>query len=162
VIYHTSTYFIKAQIPGTSLQDLLLLYQDELENERVGNIVKEDDAVRFSNRGITIIHKDNGRFSFFSKGEIHITDTGIEYIVDFRGSRSGITFPMMMILAVIILVFALVSGSELSGSDILIMLVVVAGFGLLSAIRFLYKAVRFPIYFETLRNRIEQHVATYR
>lgn len=162
VIYHTSTYFIKAQMPGTSLQDLLLLYQDELENEGAANIAKEEDTVLFSNRGFRVIYNDNGRFSSFSKGEIRITDTGVDYVVDFRGSRGGILFPMMIIMAVILLVFALMPGSGLSGSDILIVVVVAGGFGLAAFIRFLYMAVRFPVYFETLRNRIEQHVAAYR
>lgn len=92
-----STYFIKAQIPGTTLQDLLKLYLREIINGGAGLAKIVDNTIQFSDNpdeiGLPRRKGSNGSFSGFSSAELIMEETDTDYEVYLEGhGRLGLLY----------------------------------------------------------------------
>ncbi|MBS1566383.1 MAG: hypothetical protein JST39_18515 [Bacteroidetes bacterium] len=154
-MYSTSTFFIKAQVPSLTREELLLLYRDELENENETNVVHHEGIVSFSHEGWrSTFNGPYGQFFFFRRGEIRITETPTEYIVNFvaKGKIFFILMPFIIIIGLALLQLTH------SGTIFIVLGIAIALFFTIA--RKLHMIFSFPVYFVRLRNRIEQHVTT--
>jgi hypothetical protein len=71
-----STYFIKAQLPGTTINDLLKLYEREILIRGAGQTAINDNTVEFSgNSGILSWYGHGQEFAHFSEGRLVIEET---------------------------------------------------------------------------------------
>src|SRR5689334_1175061 len=88
-MYKTSTYFIKEQMPGTTVPELLHLYKQELQDQSVSNIQIENNDLTFSNETFRFVWNSYAnKFSNFKSGRIKIEDNDIEYLVTLEADNS--------------------------------------------------------------------------
>ncbi|MBC9913006.1 hypothetical protein ICL55_21385 [Chitinophaga varians] len=80
-----TSYFIKAQIPGTTLEQLLLLYKREIRIGGADEVYIENNMVRFSGTAFRI-GRHPGKFADFTDGKLIITETSTEYLVSLEAS----------------------------------------------------------------------------
>lgn len=80
-----TTYFIKAQIPGTTLDQLLNLYKREIHIGGAEEVYIEDNIVRFSGPNLWE-GRHRGKFVGFKDGKLIITETSTEYLVSLEAS----------------------------------------------------------------------------
>ncbi len=150
-IYKTTTSFIKGQTPGISVDKLVTLYKRELETQNVNHISSSGDTISFSNNIIRfLLDRYSNKFSGFSNGEIKISDEGDEIWIYLRASVTR-TFISAGMLAGICILFSLFASAGLLIPSALgfIVFIILVGTGYLSTI------ISFPVYFTSLRNRIE-------
>ena len=77
-----STYFIKAQIPGITLHDLLTLYQREILIGGAGFTAIVENKVAFSGTADDVsFRRRRGRFSDFTNGLLIIEESETEFEV---------------------------------------------------------------------------------
>jgi hypothetical protein len=153
-MFITSARFIKDQIPGTTIRQLLLLYERELQEQGVDSTSVDKVSVAFTNGAVGWeFNPFYNKLSFFTKGEIRITDEGKEYLVDFRGDTTRIvTVPAIVAVLAGLVFFFLSEFSWLA-------LPIACGLFALGVIgRFINMNISFPVYFTWLRNNIENRV----
>ena len=75
-----STYFIKAQIPGTTIHDLLKMYEREILIQGAEQTFIRDNVVEFSGRAKPLSRYGN-KFANFSEGRLIIEETATEFEV---------------------------------------------------------------------------------
>nr|WP_295866719.1 hypothetical protein [uncultured Chitinophaga sp.] len=80
-----TTYFIKAQIPGTTLDQLLELYKREILIGGAGEAYLEDNTVRFSGTSFRM-GRYPGKFTDFTDGVLMIRETSTEYLISLDAS----------------------------------------------------------------------------
>ncbi len=110
-MYKTSTRFIKDQIPGITMRQLLLLYERELQEQGMDSTSVDNASVAFINGAVNWeFNTFYNNLTFFTKGEIRITDEGKEYLVDFRGDTTRLAAMPVIIAMTAGLVFFILSG----------------------------------------------------
>jgi len=152
-MYKTSTYFIKAQIPGTSVAELLQLYKQELQDQSVSKIELDDNFLTFSNDTFRFTLNRSDKFANFTSGQIKIEDNGPEYIVTLEADNSRTYTVAGIVSAAITLVWLISSNFDLS---VLIMGLII--FVLISGIGYGTSTISVPVYFEGVRNDIERRI----
>jgi hypothetical protein len=80
-----STYFIKAQIPGTTIDKLLRLYEREILIQGAGQTRIKDNAVEFS--GGFVLNRYGNKFANFSNGRLVIEETDTDLKVYLEADR---------------------------------------------------------------------------
>lgn len=77
------TYFIKSQLPSTTIHDLLRLYERAIIEQGAGHTQIVDNTVEFSENAL-ITHRFGRKFAGFSDGRliIHETDTTFDVSLD--------------------------------------------------------------------------------
>ncbi|WP_343744884.1 hypothetical protein [Chitinophaga sp.] len=80
-----TTYFIKAQIPGVTLDQLLTLYGREIRLGGADEAYIEDNMVRFSGAAFRV-GRHRGKFADFTDGRLIIEETPTEYLVSLEAS----------------------------------------------------------------------------
>lgn len=153
-MYKTSTYFIKGQVPDTSVFELLQLYKQELENQSISKIQIRDNSLTFSNNIFKIVtNRYPNKFSSFTCGQINIEDNGSEFLVAFEADNTRTFIVAGMIAGAVTLISFVNSNFDLS--SILIGLFI---FAVLSGIGYGISTVSFPVYFTAVRNEIERRI----
>ncbi|HEY5408169.1 MAG TPA: hypothetical protein VIJ92_13825 [Ginsengibacter sp.] len=153
-MFKVSTYFIKEQIHNVSIRDLITLYKQELEIQSVNNIADNGDTIDFRNKVIKfVLNRYADKFSSFSSGQIKIVDEGNEFGVHFKADWTRM-FTSAGLLAGIVTILSFFS----IGFKIFCLFVGLGVFALLVIIGFISTSISFPIYFTSLRNKIEQEL----
>jgi hypothetical protein len=153
-MFITSTRFIKDQIPGATIRQLLLLYERELQEQGMDSTSVDNTSVGFVNGSVNWeLNSFYNNLTFFTKGEIRITDEGKEYLVDFRGDTTRIATIPIILAVTVGLVFFILSGFSWLALPIAFGLFVI---GVVS--RFINMSFSFPLYFIDLRIDIENRV----
>src|SRR3712207_4326520 len=133
-MYKTSTYFVKQQIPNTSVADLLELYRQELKDQMVSKIEINGNQLSFSNDIFKVpANRYANDFSGFRSGKIIIEDSGTEYLVRFKADISR-TFAVAGIISALITLISLIrspfDSSLLFTGLIYFVLISVVGYGI--------------------------------
>ncbi|UAY53369.1 hypothetical protein [Ferruginibacter albus] len=153
-MFKASTYFIKEQIPGATISDLINLYKRALKEQSVSNISSNADTIDFTNDTFRfVLNKFSNKFSGFSQGQITIVDEEDEFGVYLRATSTRL-FKSAGIIAAVIILFSLLN-SEFTIFPFIIGLVV---FILLVITGLVYTSIFFPVYFNSLRNDIEREL----
>ncbi|MGC4102138.1 hypothetical protein [Ferruginibacter sp.] len=153
-MYKTSTYFIKAQIPGVTQKDLVDLYKRELEIQSVNNISADVNTISFINNFFRFIPtKSANKFSSFSQGKIEIVDEADEFGIYFQATTTRVfaSAGLMAALAALLCLFN-------DGFNFFCLIVGAIVFVLLVIISFISTTISFPVYFTGLRNNIEEEL----
>lgn len=150
-MFHTSTFFIKDQLPRASIPLLYDFYQQELEHQRVSKVEMMEGTLRFTNSIYRFVgSRLANQFSCFSSGQIRIEDTATEYVVYFEGDLSRILIRGGIISGVFITLLFVFSApplvSLLLGGLIFLMT---------AGINYISTRLSFPVYFVTLRDEME-------
>lgn len=153
-MFKTSTYFIKGQIPGVAKEDLINLYQRELDEQSVDSILVDQDTITFYNRTIRfVLNRFANKYSNFSEGLINIKESNTEYGIYFQASWTRLFKSAALIAVIPILLSLLAFGPNLftviEACTIYIFLVI---FGYINT------SLSFPIYFTNVRNFIEKEL----
>ena len=152
-MYKTSTYFIKEQLPGVTIEQILELYKRELEDQNVSVATINENELRFSNDFFKIsLNRFANKFSGFSSGKISIEDTGSEYLVNFKADNSR-----MLVMAAILAVVVTFSSAMHSEFNLFSLIPGLAIFCLLSGIGYASTTL-FSVYFVSVRNQIERQL----
>ena len=152
-MYTITTQFIKGQIPGTTLADLLDRYQKELQDQNVSSFSQDQDIIDFNNSNAVaniFLNSYGNRFSGFANGHIKIVDNDTEYIVYLKADISRL-FILPGIISGLITLFFLIA----SGFTPFLLSFGMGIFIIISLIKYISFSVTFPIYFTKLRNDIE-------
>jgi len=153
-MFKVSTYFIKEQIHNVSIRDLITLYKQELEIQSVNNIADNGDTIDFRNKVIKfVLNRYADKFSSFSSGQIKIVDEGNEFGVHFKANWTRM-FTSAGLLAGIMTILSFFS----IGFKIFCLFVGLGVFALLVIIGFISTSISFPVYFTSLRNKIEREL----
>jgi hypothetical protein len=151
VTYETSTYFIKGQLKDITAEKLLLLYQDVLQEQNVSSFHIQGNAIHFTNSNLNaFLTQRFSKFAEFSEGSITIAENETDFIVFFSGNTKRL-YTVPAIIAGIVGLFFLI-GSRFDLSALLVAPIV---FILITAIKFLFVYLFFPVYFTSARNNIE-------
>lgn len=150
-MFHTSTFFIKDQVPQASKPLLYDFYQQELEHQRVSKVEMMEGTLRFANSPYRFVgSRLANQFFCFSSGKIRIEETATEYIVYFEGDFSRIFIRGGVISGLFITLLFVFSAppvvSLLLGGLIFLMT---------AGINYISTRFSFPVYFVTLRNEME-------
>ena len=155
-MFTSSTYFIKGQIPRATKEDIIKLYERELETQAVSKISTSVDSISFANNTFKfVLNRFANKYSSFSKGQIRFEDQGNEFGVYFQADITRI-FTSAGLMAGITTLFILVG----SGFHIYAFIVGIVIFILLILIGFISTSISFPVYFTRLRNDIERELQT--
>lgn len=153
-MFNSSTYFIKAQVPGLTIAHLLNFYKRELHLQQVSDVHVTGNRIDFTNNNFKlVIDRYANKFSSFSSGHIIINDEDDKFVIRLHAS--------MKKLWVNAAVFALIAGSFILFDDGFSIFPLVFGgaiFVLLTIIGFVITQVSFPVYFVRLRNKIQQEL----
>jgi hypothetical protein len=153
-MYTTTTYFIKEQIPGATITELLHLYKEEMLSQHVPHLSITGNRLSFSNKNLSSVsNRHANKWASFTSGHISIEDTGDKYVVLLEGDISR-TFIMVGIIAGIITLYLFIN----SAFDTSTLLVGIIVFAVLSGIMYGITAVSFPPYFKSIRNEIERRL----
>jgi hypothetical protein len=153
-MFKTSTVIIKGQVPGLTLSHLLNFYKRELHYQNVSHISTTDNTLAFSNKVYKfVINRYANKFSSFSSGQIRIEDSGNEFIIDLRANMNRL-FINAAIIAVAATFFFLFG----SGFNAFPFIIGATVFTLLAILGYIITSVSFPIYFVTLRNKVQQEL----
>lgn len=153
-MYKTSSFFIKAQIPGISIPGLLQFYRQELEEQSISDIEVDENSLRFSNEVFRLpISRSANKYSGFTSGRITIEENGDEYLVLFEGDNARNLVVAGVVAGTVTLISLFRSAFEPTS---LIMGVIV--FAVIAGIGYGSTMLTFPVYFTGLRNRIERRI----
>ncbi|MGE5107617.1 MAG: hypothetical protein ACM3H8_08735 [Sphingobacteriales bacterium] len=137
-------------------EQLLNFYRAELEAQSVSHISIDTDTICFTNDTFKfVLNRYANKFSSFSKGQIKIVDNEVEFIVHMHASmtRLFITAGLIAIAAILFFLFH-------SGFDTFTLFVGLTIFVLLSIIGYISTSISFPVYFTSVRNKIERQLHT--
>jgi hypothetical protein len=117
----TSTYFIKGQLPGISMDKLIELYSKELRMQQISITKIDGNLIEFINdsTNIFLVDRTADNFQDIAEGQITIEETDAEFIVYLDAKATN-------------------------------------------PIGALIDKLTFPMYFESLRNDIEQQIRSIR
>jgi hypothetical protein len=153
-MFTISTVFIKGQIPGTTIGQLVTRYKRELEEQSVSSVSVNADTIYFANDAFKIVlARYSNKFSGFSKGQIRIEDTGTEYIVYLEANLARLLVSAGTGAGIVVLLALFTVGFNLL---LLIMGLIV--FGVLILVGYIQAKIFFPVYFNSLRNNIESEL----
>jgi hypothetical protein len=153
-MFKISTAFIKGQIPGVTLDQLIRIYKRKLEDQSVSRISVNNGIIYFSNDSFKIVlTRYSNKFSSFSNGSIKITDTETEFVVCLQASLTRL-FISAAFIAGIPTLFLLLS----AGLNIFPLVVGLVIFSLLLIVGYISANISFPVYFTGLRNDIEREL----
>ena len=153
LMFKTSTSIIKGQVPGATLAHLLHFYKAELNCQSVSHISIKGNTLYFSNKVFKfVLNRYANKFSSFSFGQIKIADTEKEFIVYMEANINRLFINTGMI-AGIITTFSLVTGF-----NVFFLIIGIGIFVLLTMIGYAGTYIFFPVYFTSLRNKIQREL----
>ena len=155
-MFKVSTYFIKGQLPGVTIEDLINLYKREFKIQSASNILSETDKINFSNNTFKfVIDKFSNKLSSFSNGQLEIIDEGDKYVVYFEAEWTKL-FTNAGIIATIVMLYTFFS----DGFGLFPFILGIVTFVLLATIGFISTSASFPVYFTNLRNDFERELSS--
>jgi len=153
-MYKISTFFIKAQLPGLTIDYLLDSYKSELQQQSATKVTIDLASITFAHDNIiSTATSYSNRYSNFSNGRIDIEETEDEFIVHLEASLTNL-FIKPGLVAGIATLFILFS----SGFAPFTLLLGLCVFALFTIISFISTSISFPIYFTNFRNNIEYDI----
>lgn len=153
-MFKTSTSIIKAQIPGITLSHLLNFYKRELNYQSVSHTAIRENCLSFSNKTYKfVINRYANKFSSFSNGQIKITDTENEFIIQMQANMTRLFINTGIIAGAMALFFLGNAGFTLFSLSIGIVIFIV-----LSILGYAITMISFPVYFVNLRNKIQEEL----
>ena len=153
-MFKISTAFIKDQIPGVTLNQLISIYKRTLEDQSVSHISVNADKIDFSNNTFKIVlARYSNKFSGFTNGSIEIIDTETELVVYFQARLTRLFVSAAFIAGIATLFLLLTSGFNIFPPVTGLII-----FALLSIVGYISANISFPVYFTALRNNIEREL----
>jgi len=150
-MYKVSTFFIKGQLPGLTLDYLIDLYKSELQLQSAGKVDSDSSTIYFTNDNIFRFATGySTKYSNFSSGRIDITETEEEFIVYLQASLSNL-FIKPGLFAGLATLFLLVA----TGFEFFTVIVGLLVFGLMTLTSYISTSISFPTYFTYFRNGVE-------